>query len=93
MRIRTLLTVTAMTAAAVLGSIGPAAAGDEENSGSVVQSASGNDQPEHVGDEMPSSSPEHGVNRIGGISDQREIPAAERPDEDAGGGLLSRLFS
>ncbi|MBT2510023.1 hypothetical protein J7I98_30025 [Streptomyces sp. ISL-98] len=99
MRIRKLLTVTAMAAAAVLGSIGPATAEDEENRGSIVQTASGNDQPEHVGHEMPSSLPEQnsrisnpGVNRIGGISDQREIPAAESPDQDAAGGLLSRLI-
>ncbi|MFC8095430.1 hypothetical protein [Streptomyces sp. NPDC057301] len=92
MRIRKLLTVTAMAAAAVLGSIGPATAEDEENSGSIVQSASGNDQPEHVGHEMPSSLPQHGVNRIGGISDQRETPAAESPDQDESEGLLGRLF-
>ncbi|WP_159391068.1 hypothetical protein [Streptomyces viridochromogenes] len=93
MRIRKLLTVTAMAGAAVLGSIGPAtAADDDENSVSIVQSASGNDQPEHVGHEMPSSSPKHGVNRIGGISDQRQTPAAESPDQDAGESLLSRLL-
>lgn len=93
MRIRKLLTVTAMAAAAVLGSIGPATAGDEENSGTIVQSASGNDQPERVGHERPSSLPEHGVNRIGGIiSDQRETPAAENPEQDAGAGLLGRLL-
>ncbi|MGP4046198.1 hypothetical protein [Streptomyces sp. 2A115] len=99
MRIRKFLTVSAVAAAAVLGSIGPATAEDEENSGSILQSASGNDQPERAGHEMPSSLPEQisrishpGVNRIGGVSDQREIPAAESPDEGAAGGLLSRLI-
>ncbi|MCX4667698.1 hypothetical protein OG453_13655 [Streptomyces sp. NBC_01381] len=91
MRIRKLLTVTAMAAAAVLGSIGPATAGDDEKNGSIVQSASGNDQPEHAGHERPSSLPEHGVNRIGGIV-QNETPAAESPDQDAGAGLLGRLL-
>ncbi|WP_405467596.1 hypothetical protein [Streptomyces canus] len=92
MRIRKLLTVTAMAAATVFGSIGPATAGDEEISGRIVQSAPGNDQPEHVGHEMPSSLPEHGVSRIWGISDQRETPAAESSDQEAGEGLLSRLL-
>ncbi|WP_141754324.1 hypothetical protein [Streptomyces agglomeratus] len=98
MRIRKLLTVTAMAAAAVLGSTGPATAEDEEIRGSIVQSASGNDQPGHIGQEMPSSLPEQnwrnnsGVNRIGGVSDRAEIPAAESPDEGAAGGLLRRLL-
>lgn len=92
MRIRKLLTVTAMAAAAVFGSIGPATAEDEEISGSIVQSATGNDQPEHVGREMPSSLPQHGVNRIGGFPDQRATPAAQGPDQDAGESLLSRLL-
>ncbi len=93
MRIRNLLTVTAMAAAAVLGALGPATAEDEENSGIIVQSASGNDQPDQVGHEMPSSSPRHGVNRIGGIPDRPETPAAQSSDQDAGEGLLSRLLS
>ncbi|MFF0088102.1 hypothetical protein ACFYR1_52235 [Streptomyces canus] len=94
MRMRKLLTVTAMAAAAVFGSIGPAVADDGEISGSIVQSASGNDRPEQFGHEMPSSLPEHGVNRVGGISDRRRTPAAESPDQESGEGegLLSRLL-
>jgi hypothetical protein len=92
MRIRKLLTVTAMAAAAVCGSIGPAIAEDEEISGSIVQSASGNDQPEHVGHEMPTSLPESGVNRVGDISYQRGTPAAESPDQESGEGLFSWLL-
>jgi hypothetical protein len=92
MRIRKLLTITAMAAAVICGSIGPAIAEDEEISGSIVQSASGNDQPEHVGHEMPTSLPESGVNRVGGISYQRGTPAAESADQESGEGLFSRLL-
>lgn len=88
MRIRKLLAVAAVAAAAALSSIGPATAEDEENGGSIVQSASGNDQPElPVGHAMPDSLPDQnakssnpGVNRIGGIV-QGENPVGESPDQ------------
>ncbi|MEV6171772.1 hypothetical protein AB0L99_26600 [Streptomyces sp. NPDC051954] len=75
MRIRNLLAVTAVAAAAVLSSIGSATAEDEDFRGNIVQSASGNDQPDNpVGHAMPDSLPDQnarssnpGVNRIGGI--------------------------
>jgi hypothetical protein len=99
MRIRKLLAVTAVAAAAVLGSIGPATAEDEENRGSIVQSASGNDQPEHpVGHAMPGSLPDQnakssnpGVNRVGGSSDRGGNPVGESPDQGVVGDLLGRL--
>ncbi|MBT2400404.1 hypothetical protein [Streptomyces sp. ISL-100] len=87
MRIRKLLAVTAVAAAAVLGSIGPATAEDEEMSGTIIQTASGHDQPY-----QKAKSPNTGVNRVGDISDQSENPVAENPDQGAVGELLGRLM-
>jgi hypothetical protein len=106
MRIRKLLTVTAMAAAAVLGSIGPATAEDEESRGSIVQTASGNDQPGHaigraMSDSLPgqyAKSPQKpGLNRVGGIV-QSQNPVEESPDQgekadgERAASLLGRLL-